>query len=120
MTTFMMFGAILVIIQGCLSKGLITCTPTFAMVRAIWTPSSPTLAKMHDRVSLLTNFLELKFGHIIGCRLIDNHALQLSRHFELFSPPLTPILAKPHDGVSLLTNFSKLKFDDRFKCAFGR
>ena len=43
------------------------CTPTFSMVRAIWTPSSPTLAKMHDGVSLLTNFLELKFDHRFVC-----------------------------------------------------
>ena len=43
------------------------CTPTFAMVRAIWTPSSPTLAKMNDEVSLLTNFSELKFDHRFGC-----------------------------------------------------
>ena len=39
------------------------CTPTFAMVQAIWTPSSPTLAKMNDEISLLTNFSELKFDH---------------------------------------------------------
>ena len=44
-----------------------TCTPTFAMVQAIWTPSSPTLVKMHDGVSLLTNFSELKFDHRFGC-----------------------------------------------------
>ena len=44
-----------------------TCTPTFAMVQAIWTPSSPTLAKMNDGVSLLTNFSKLKFDHRFGC-----------------------------------------------------
>ena len=44
-----------------------TCTPTFAMVQAILTPSSPTLAKMNGGVSLLTNFLELKFDHRFGC-----------------------------------------------------
>ena len=43
-----------------------TCTPTFAMVRAISTPSSPTLGKMNDEVSLLTNFLEFKFDHRFG------------------------------------------------------
>ena len=43
------------------------CTPTFAMFRAIWTPLSPTLAKMHDGVSLLTNFSELKLDHRFGC-----------------------------------------------------
>ena len=43
------------------------CMPTFAMFQAIWTPLSPTLAKMHDGVSLLTNFSELKFDHTFGC-----------------------------------------------------
>ena len=41
--------------------------PTFAMFQAIWTPLSPTLVKMHDRVLLLANFLELKFYHRFGC-----------------------------------------------------
>ena len=44
-----------------------TCTPSFAMFRAIWTPSSPTLAKMNDEVSLLTYISELKFDHRFGC-----------------------------------------------------
>ena len=39
----------------------------FAMFRAIWTPLSPTLAKTHNGVSLLTNFSELKFDHRFGC-----------------------------------------------------
>ena len=43
------------------------CTPTFVMFRAIWSPLSPTLAKMHDEISLLTNFAELKFDHRFGC-----------------------------------------------------
>ena len=43
------------------------CMPTFVMVRAFWTPSSPTLAKMNDGVSLLTNYSELKFDHRFGC-----------------------------------------------------
>ena len=68
----------------------------------------------------MTNFSELKFDHRFGCPLIDNRALQLSRRFELFSPPVTAILAKPHDGVSLLTEISELKFDHRFRCAFAR
>ena len=42
------------------------CTPTFAMFRAIWTPLSPTLVKMHERVSLLTNYSKLKFDHRFG------------------------------------------------------
>ena len=42
------------------------CTPTFAMLWAIWTPSSPTLVKMHDGVSLLLNFSEIKFDHRFG------------------------------------------------------
>ena len=43
------------------------CMPICAMVRAIWTPSTPTLAKMNGGVSLLTNFSELKFDHRFGC-----------------------------------------------------
>ena len=94
--------------------------PAFAMVEAIWTPSIPTLAKMNDEVSLLTNFSELKFDIDLDARLIGNYALQLSQGFELFSPLVTPTLAKPHNGVSLLTNFLILKFDCRFRCVFGR
>ena len=44
-----------------------TCMPTIAMVRSIWTPSTPTLVKMNDGVSLMTNFSELKFDHRFGC-----------------------------------------------------
>ena len=36
------------------------------MFRDIWTPMSPTLSKLHDDVSLLTNFSELKFDHRFG------------------------------------------------------
>ena len=96
------------------------CMPTFAIVRAIWTPSSPTLAKMNDRVWLLTNLSYLNLIIDLDARLIDNHTLQLSRRFELFSPLVTPFLSKPHDEVSLLTNFLKLKFDHIFRCTFGR
>ena len=106
-----------------------TCTPTFAMVQAIWTPSSPTLVKMNSVVSLLSNFSELKFDHRFGCPctptfttfwpifspfnpnlskttyLEDKSARKLSWCSELFSTPLSQTLTKPHDGVSLLTNF---------------
>ena len=73
---------------------------------------------MNDRVSLLTNFSNLNLIIDSDARLIDNHTLKLSRHFELFSFLVAPILAKLHDGVSLLTNFLELKFDHRFRCAF--
>ena len=90
------------------------------MVRAICTPSSKTLAKMNDEVSLLTNFSELKFDHRFGCPFDRYGALQRSQHFELFSPLVTTTLAKPHDRVPVLTNFLIIKLDYRFRCAFGR
>ena len=63
------------------------CTPTFAMVRAIWTPSSPTLAKRNDEVSLLTNFSELKCDHRFGCPF-DSYLCTPT--FTTFSDVFTP------------------------------
>ena len=42
-------------------------TLTFAMFRAISLPLTATLVKAHDKVSRLTNFLELKYDHIFRC-----------------------------------------------------
>jgi len=87
---------------------LLQCSELFGL------PLSPTLVKMHDKVSLLTNFLELKFDQDLDVDLIDKSARQLSRCSELSSAPLIQTLTKLHDGVSLLTNFSELKLDHRF------
>ena len=40
---------------------------TFVTFRSISVPLSATLAKAHDKVSLLTNFLELKYDLRFGC-----------------------------------------------------
>ena len=71
------------------------CTPNFVMFQAIWTPLCPTLVKMHDRVSLLTNFLELKFYYRFGCTF-DREActltfLTLRAIFTPFNPNLGEI-----------------------------
>ena len=84
------------------------------MVRATWTPSSPTLAKMNDGVSLLTNFSELKFDDRFGCPFDIKTCTPTVAMVEAIWIPSSPPLVKKNDGVSLLTNFSKLKFDNRF------
>ena len=94
------------------------CTPTFAMVRAIWTPSSTTLAKMNNEVSLLTNFLELKFDHRFGCPFDIKTCTLTFAMVRAILTPSSPTLAKMNDKLSLLTNFLELKFDHRFGCPF--
>ena len=82
------------------------CTPTFAMVRAIWTPSSPTVAKMNDEVSLLTNISELKFDHRFGFffyRQVCLHTfLMLRAMFSPFKPKYTVTAQQSFNFVQFL------------------
>ena len=75
---------------------------------------------MHDEVSLLTNFLELKFDHRFECPFDRQMCTQHFETFQNISPPLIPTSAKPYNRVSNLTYFSELKFDRRFILGFGR
>ena len=96
------------------------CTPNFAMFRAIWTRFKPNSSENARQSFTFDNFSR-NWNLIIDldAHLIDNHALQLLWHSELFSPPLTPPFTKPHNRVSLFANFLELKFDHFFWCAFG-
>ena len=82
-------------------------------------PLSSTLEKPHNGVSLLTNFLELKFNHRFKSHLEYESACQLSWCWELFSASLSQTLTKLHDGVLALTKFSELKLNHRFRCIFN-
>ena len=73
---------------------------------------NPTLAKMHEMVSLLTYFFELKFDHIYGCPFDGQVCTPNTWCHKPFSPLLIRNLVKSHDEVSFLTNFLELKFDD--------
>ena len=70
------------------------CKPTFAMVQAIWTPSSPTLEKMNNGVSLLTNFSELKFDHRFGCPFDRQACTPNFVTFQAIFTPFNPNLDK--------------------------
>ena len=66
----------------------------FAMFRAIWTPLSPTLAKMHDKVSLLTNLSELKIDHRFGCPFDRKVCTPTFMTFRAIFTPFNPNLGK--------------------------
>ena len=77
---------------------------------------SPTLAKLHNEVSRLTNFWKLKFNHRFKPHLENKSACQLSRCWELFSPSWSQTLTKLNDAVSALTRFLEFKPDHMFGC----
>ena len=85
------------------------CTPTFAMFRAIWTPLSRTLAKMHDGVSLLTNFLELKFDHRFGCPFDREACTPTFATLRAIFTPFNPNLGKTAQRSFTFNQFLGIK-----------
>ena len=70
----------------------------FQIVSSYFDPRlSPTLAKLHDGVSLLNNFLKLKFDHRFTCPFDKQESPPNFAMFRAIFIPLSPTLAKPGD-----------------------
>ena len=79
---------------------------------------SQTLTKMHDGVSALTKFSELKLDHRFGCILDRQVCTPTFVKFRAILPPLSPTPSKLREGVSLLSSFLEFKFERKFGCPF--
>ena len=77
---------------------------------------SQTVTKLHDGVSGLTKFSELKLDHRFGCILDRQACTPTFTTFRAILPPLSPTLSKPHDGVSFSNSFLEFKFHYKFGC----
>ena len=77
---------------------------------------NPTLAKMHEMVSLLTYFSELKFDHRFGCPFDRQVCMPTFMMFQVIFTPFKPNLSETAWQSFTKTNFSELKFDYRFIC----
>ena len=67
-------------------------TLTVAMFQAISLPLSATLVKAHDTVSLLTNFLELKYDHRFRCPFGRSECMPNLVMFRALFPSFKPNL----------------------------
>ena len=66
--------------------------PTFTMLRAIFSSFKPKPKKLHDVVSALTKFSELKPDQMFGC-ILDRQACTPT--FTMFRAVLTPFKPNP-------------------------
>ena len=110
---------------------------TFTILRAIFSSFKPKPKKLHDVVSALTKFSELKHDHMFGCifdrqefnfeqfhfrtvpqnliliinldaHLINKCASKILRHSKIFSPPLSTTLEKLHNEAKPYNRVSVL------------
>ena len=84
------------------------------------TPLRPTLAKPHDEISLLTNFLELKFNHRFRCPFGRQEWTPTFTMVKVIFASFKPNPSETGRRVSILTNLLKFKFDHRFGFPFDR
>ena len=87
-----------------------------------WPPLSITPLKLHDGVSVLSNFLELKFDHRFGCPFDSEACTWTFRSFWIILTPFKLTISKPtnvYDVWSYFGHHSRL-VKQRFKrCYFS-